>query len=370
MALTAIGLVTMIERKDPFGSVRAPCMHSSSGPVTTIASWLRPICLALQQRGMDSQMLLQAADIDPALLLHPQARVPIKAMRMLWRLAVTATGDDAFGLEVASITPFTGFHALGFAIQSSSNVHDAIMRMVRFYQVVSNSVQLHYQRDQECRLTLMVPEGEERPAPEGIDAFMALFVCRARTLLGFDMHEPLRLSLMRPPPKNIDAFQQLFRCPIRFGANTNELCFPGDLANRPLLGADPEVALQNERIVADYLARLNQGSLRQQLHECLIQSLPSGVPEQAEVASRLGLSSRTLQRRLQEEGTTFQAVLDEVRFALAKAHLCTRQYSLGEIGYLLGFSEQSNFTRAFKRWAGVTPAEFASGQRERKAKSV
>lgn len=346
-------------------------MHSSSspvtaiGPVTTIASWLRPICLALQQRGMDSQVILRAVDIDPALLLQPQARIPISAMRRLWTQAVIATGNDAFGLEVADITPFTGFHALGFAIQSSSTVHDAITRLARFYQVVSNSVQLHYQRDQECRLTLLLPEGVERPAQEGIDAFMALFVCRARTLLGPDMQEPLRLSLMRLPPVNVEAFQQLFRCPIDFAADKNELCFAGDVANRPLLGADPEVALLNDRIVADYLARLHQGSLRQQLHECLIQSLPSGVPEQATIASRLGLSSRTLQRRLQEEGASFQAVLDDVRFGLAKAYLCTQQYSLGEIGYLLGFSDHSNFSRAFKRWAGITPAEFVSGQKEK-----
>lgn len=333
-------------------------MRTSPEHVTTIASWLHPICHVLGRRGLDAKLALSRAGIAPEVLHTPRARVPVANMRRLWAEAVTMTGNDAFGIEVATKAPFASVHALGFAIQSSSSLRDVMQRLARFYQVVSNAVEVSFTPGPEGRLALRALDERIQPPREGLDACMALIVCRTRALMGDQVAPPLRVRLDRPRPVHAQAFDDAFRCPIEFNAGENALYFAAEVLDRPLPGADPELALHNDRIVAEYLATLNHGTLTQRVYACLIQRLPSGPPDQAAVADTLGLSLRTLQRRLQAENSSFQQILDTVRFELAKAYLWKEEYSLGEVGYLLGFSDHSNFNRAFKRWAGMTPAAY------------
>jgi AraC-like DNA-binding protein len=150
----------------------------------------------------------------------------------------------------------------------------------------------------------------------------------------------------------------MFGPSIEFDAVDNRLCFDTELVNKPLTTANPNLARINDQTVIDYLARFDRASIAMQVRSKIIDQLPDGIPRQDHIAGSLNLSLRSLQRRLREEETSFKDLLENTRQTLAGQYLRESHRSIGEITYLLGFSESSNFTRAFKRWTGMTPAEF------------
>jgi AraC-like DNA-binding protein len=141
-------------------------------------------------------------------------------------------------------------------------------------------------------------------------------------------------------------------------------CRPEDLA-RPLPAANPDVALANERVMLEYLERLDRADIVAQVRRRTLELLPSGQPTQLEIARGLALSPRTLHRRLAESGTGFAELLDSTRRELAAGYLQRTDYSVAEVAYLVGFAEVSSFNRAFRRWTGRSPSavrrELASG---------
>jgi len=137
----------------------------------------------------------------------------------------------------------------------------------------------------------------------------------------------------------------------------NILSFDATLANTPLSTAHPELARLNDQTVIDYLARYERNNLAMQVRAKIIEGLPDGRPSQEDIAETLNTSLRSLQRRLRDEDTTFKDLLNETQQELALQYMRDTSRSIGEVTYLLGFSEPSNFTRAFKRWTGKSPGE-------------
>ena len=164
--------------------------------------------------------------------------------------------------------------------------------------------------------------------------------------------------MKRPRPDCSDRFEALFRSPVEFGADSNALYFDPVALREPLPGANPELARANDQVVIDYLGRFDREHLSMQVRSRLIELLPGGQPAQKDIASSLNISVRNLQRRLHAEGVSFKHLLDETRKDLATQYIQDSHRRIGEITYLLGFSEPSNFTRAFRRWTGVSPNEF------------
>jgi AraC-like DNA-binding protein len=145
---------------------------------------------------------------------------------------------------------------------------------------------------------------------------------------------------------------------VEFAAPLNAVYFDATQLEQALPSANPELARANDRVVIDYLNRFDRETLSMQVRARLIDLLPSGQPNQAQVAKSLHMSVRNLQRRLQGEGSSFKQLLEETRRELAAQYIRQMHRPIGEITYLLGFSEPSNFTRAFRRWTGRTPMEF------------
>ena len=166
--------------------------------------------------------------------------------------------------------------------------------------------------------------------------------------------------MQRPEPPCKAEFAEMFGPSIEYNAADNRLCFDNEQINRPLTTANPELARINDQTVVDYLARFDRSSIAMQVRSRIIEQLPDGIPRQENIAETLHVSLRSLQRRLKEEETSYKDLLEDTRQALALQYLRESHRSIGEITYLLGFSEPSNFTRAFKRWTGKTPAEHRS----------
>ena len=153
-------------------------------------------------------------------------------------------------------------------------------------------------------------------------------------------------------------YYSFFRCPVEFGAESNLIILPLDVVNKQLTSSNPQLAQINDQVMINYLAKLDKEDIVQQVKAAILDQLPSGNVTEETVAEAVYTSKRSLQRKLNEKGTTFKTILTDVRQDLALKYIHDRKLTLTEISFMLGFSEMSSFSRAFKRWTGESPKEF------------
>jgi AraC-like DNA-binding protein len=174
--------------------------------------------------------------------------------------------------------------------------------------------------------------------------------------------QPSRVRLTHRRNDNCSEFNAFMGLDAEFAADLDEIAFPATIRQMPLVGADPYLNHLLISYCEDALCRQQSsiGTLRLSVENALVPLLPHGKARLGEVASRLGMSERTLARRLASEGVSFNVVLEELKFDLAKRYIRDMDLSISEIAWLLGYQEVSAFTHAFKRWSGTTPRQFRS----------
>jgi AraC-like DNA-binding protein len=324
---------------------------------SVLSSWTRTIVDALMARGIDAAAVLAEAGFCKNDFRDPNARLPAEATVRLWRVAVAHTGDPAFGLEVARHVGQTTFHGLGVAVLASATLRDGINRLVRYNRLVSDASELCLEiSGRDACVSLRPRLGFESPAYEVTDAVMALITrtCRLVTNRSFALGS---VFYRRPTPSDLWPYERLYRCPINFGTDLDALVFDASQLDQTLVMANPELARHNDEAVREYLARIDHGSVVDQVRSQLVNRLADRPTPQL-VARALGMSQRSLQRRLHEHGTSYEAVLGEVRKELACAFLREGRYAVGELAFMLGFEDASAFARAFRRWMGISPSAY------------
>jgi AraC-like DNA-binding protein len=325
---------------------------------TALTSWAKAIRKALEAAGFDARPLFIEAGLDMAALDDPNARYPVQGTIRLWQGVVQATGDPAFGLVVARHVTPTTFHALGYSLVASPTLKEAFERLVRYFHVVSDAAELEFHgTSKEYHFMLRVDGGGPEPSFESIDAFACVIVRMCRGLYRRE-YAPLRVSLRRPAPADTTPYERAFRAPVTFGAAQNLLVFDRATFELPLEGANAELARHNDEIIARYLARHARQNVASHVHAVLIEQLSLGEPSQQKIADTLHMSLRSLQRKLVIEGTSYTEILNDTRRELALSYIKDPHYSVSEITYLLGFSDTSSFTRAFRRWTGQAPTTY------------
>ena len=331
---------------------------NSDARATALLSQGINVVRALEARGIDGAALFRQAGCDPALLHIPETRIPNHVIQRVFELAEEATGDPCFGLDVGQQVRGVALHAVGYAWLASATLFDAMSRLARYTRVLTDFWRAEI-REEPRGLRFIVHYADPqviRPLSRQ-DAVLAGILQLCRITFG-EAFAPLEASVRREPVAASHRFEDWFRAPIVWGApQPSLLCRREDLA-RPLATTNPGVALASERLVADYLARLDRDDVVAQVKRELLGCFPAGTPIQATVARAVGLSARTLHRRLAEAGTSFEKLLDETRRELAAEYVRRTDYSVGEVAYLLGFAETSSFNRAFRRWNGKSPSEF------------
>ena len=326
--------------------------------VTSLSSIAALIARGLQTYGIDPVPILEQANIDPALIADPNVRFPITRIMKLWELSTEATGDPCVGLRVAEQFQPAVLHGLGLAWLSSDTLRDAFRRLARCSRFIDALHAISIE-DMAETTDLVIRDMEVGPliVYEDGDAGMAILVRLCRLIAGSTIN-PVRVVMQRPIPACPELFDAVFAAPIEYDAPEYRLCFDKELVDRPLETAHPELARINDQTVVDYLARFDRANITMQVRSKIIEKLPDGVPMQQSIAKTLHVSLRSLQRRLKSEQTCFKSLLENTRKTLAVQYIRESNRSLGEISYLLGFSEPSSFNRAFKRWTGKTPSEY------------
>jgi AraC-like DNA-binding protein len=319
---------------------------------------VKAICRALDAAGCDSAALLTEAGFDTKALDDPTARCPLTQTARLWRIAVAATGDPAFGIKVASHIKQTTFHALGYGLSASSTLKEAFERVQRYCHVASDAIEYEFTRTGPEYHFVIEPVDEV--ADESVDALVAAYLRMCRSLMGHD-YSPLRVEFRRAPPARVEDFQSLLRAPLQFGAARTRLVFDAEAIERRLDGGNPELARHHDAIALQYLSQIERHNIQARVRDVLTQRLANGEPSQEDVAELLNMSARTLQRKLGDEGTTYKEILDETRRVLALAYLSAPRHTVSDVTYLLGFSAGSSFTRAFRLWTGQSPSDWRAG---------
>jgi AraC-like DNA-binding protein len=324
----------------------------------TSAAWVKGVIDALAGTGLDTRALCAEAGIDTAALDETGARCPTEKLSLLWLRAVAASGNPAIALEVPQTSRPSTFDVLGYAMMSSQNMHAALERLARYLRVISNAAEISTsERGNQYRLDLELFGGSTTVPGPRYEFDLLTLVNFCRWIMQREL-TPIAVEFTHDAPADPQRYVAVFRCPVRFAALHNSLVFErADLA-LPLPTANPALAELHDRFAGEHIERMDTARTSAKGREQIICRLPDGEPRREEIARALCMSERTFQRRLLEEGTSYQELLDSTRRELAERYLRQSRLSLTEAAYLLGFSDQGNFTRACKRWFALTPGQY------------
>jgi len=321
-------LFELVER---FGLPRAALLHHAAG---RLAGW------------------------DPA-----QPRIPLTALVALFHAALNLTGRRDLGLEFGrQVRPDT-FDVLGYALMTCRNLGEAIALVPLYRRVVFDAgyseTRLARSGDTVKLSWIILPEASRAGLPYSellTESLIASWFGLGRWIAGAEL--PLREArFSHPAPEDSQPFASFFACPVRFGAGENALLFDAGLLAQPLLRADAELNLamcdEARRAIA---RRGGANDIGAAVRQALTPLMPKCEATLAHVASALAITPRTLQRRLASADFSFQAILDATRRELAQVYLRDAALSALDVALLLGYAEQSSFTRAFRAWFGTTPS--------------
>ena len=327
---------------------------------TALSSWVLLIAKALDSYALDSKALFEEAGMDYARLRDPVARFSYPSVRRLWGLAAENTGDPCFGLTVASFWHPTTLYALGYSWLASSNLDEAFQRLVRYTRIVNTAAGGVFRTEKDGDSFKLIADSSHvnmQTIPIAADAAIAMILTMCRSAYGEDFR-PRRVLMQHERPSCADRFERLFGAPVDFDQPRYEIWIDPEFIDKPLATANPELVRINDQIVTDYLAHLDRSDVTTRVRAKLIERLPDGNVGEEDIASALNLSSRSLQRKLKAQGVSFKHLLDDTRKELGMQYVRNPHHSLIEIAFLLGFSEPGNFTRAFKRWYGLSPSKY------------
>ena len=294
--------------------------------------------------------------IDPKLRLDPQKRIPRPLVDKLHRLTFEATGDAAIAVRHTEHFQPAHLGPLGFAFLTSFSLRSALEKMKRYSRLSAETFQLELVEEGAESMVYYHWVGPYSKMPFQYFGAMALLVRLCRLVVGMDWN-PLRVEFLCDPHDDLEPFEKRFRCPVHFNCERNQFVVHRNDLDRTLPRAHPALSQVHDELVVRYLADLDRNDIVSRVRTSLIDLMPEGRAEADEVAERLNMSTRTLRRRLDDEGQSFRSILSDLRKERALRYIKDETLTLTEISYLLGFSEPSSFTRAFKGWTGESPTQ-------------
>lgn len=188
------------------------------------------------------------------------------------------------------------------------------------------------------------------------DAHQAHLLTMCRLNYGSGLY-PIQVKLTRPKPPDTGPWIEVFGDSVKFDRDEVSLDFSDEQADMPLTGSNSELAILHDQAIKKYLLKLGRNNILNRSRMCIMDQLPSGRITEDDLACTLNMSTRTLHRKLRENDMTFRSLLEQVRVDLSKSYIRSHNYHITEIAFLLGYSDTSAFSRAFKNWFGHSPTE-------------
>ena len=328
----------------------------------TLATTGQILWRLIEHHGLEPEPLFRAAGIDPQIIHDPRAHIDRAKGERLIRALAGRIPDPAFGLQAAQCWHPSNLAALGYAWLSSSTLRTAFKRLVRYWRIVTADVAVRLEESPDGIEFVHLPPALDA-AIDAIrgDMVMAILVAMCRANFGAALN-PRRVALQRAAPAEPGPYPALFGCPVRFGADANRLSIGLAEADHPLPTGNRDLAAMHDRALVEQLARLDKKDVMARCRASLLERMTSGDLSEDNLARDLNMSRRSLQRRLAEAEATYQSLVDETRRDMALRYLEDPGKSATDIAFLLGYSQQSAFTRAFRRWTGKSPSAYRSSK--------
>jgi AraC-like DNA-binding protein len=287
---------------------------------------------------------------------NPQLRIAVKDQIKFLNLVADKLQDEFLGIRLAQAVDLRELGLLYYVMASSRTVGDALRRVARYSTIQNEGVRIGYRAGKLVTVTFKYLGVARQVDRHQIEFFVTILLRACQKLSGLSL-APLRVKLMHHRSRLPVEIKRLFGTHVAFSCDADELVYPGSIAGAPSANADPYLNALLVRYCDEALAQRRKRSATWQLkvENAVVPLLPHGQARIAKIASELGVSRRTLARRLTAERLTFRKVLDDLRFDLAKRYLREEDLPISEIAWLLGYRETSALNHAFKRWTGRTP---------------
>ena len=340
--------------------MRMSLKHSDTGTLDAFPSAMgvmtRLACARAGEEGVEVESLLRKAGLTRQQIDKPGTRLNVKSQIKFLELAATTLKDELLGFHLAQSVDLRLMGLLYYVMASSETLEEALRQGARYSSIVNEGIALKYREGRDVGIRLEYVGVSRHSDRHQIESSMVILVRTCRQLA--NCHLPaVRVSFAHRRGGDISEFTTFFGCDVTFGAAADEVTFSRSVKQLPVVGADPYL---NELLIKycdEALAAraTKRNSFASSVENAIALLLPHGNARVGEVARKLGVSRRTLARRLASEGLTFGGVLQSLKSDLAKRHLTDESLSISEIAWLLGYQDTSAFTHAFKRWTGSTP---------------
>jgi AraC-like DNA-binding protein len=333
-----------------------------TGPYGSLNAVL-PLLEYLEKEGFDPKSILDSVGIPRSALEDTETRLPIENFQSLWQRASEVTGDPAIALRVSTMAKANTLGIIGYLASTSVSVRSSLELVKGLTPLLLEGVECELESDDDAAFFRCTTSATSDSTPFIVEYAIGLTVTISR-IIGAAGTDPLEARFSYSAPAHADEYRRILQLPIRFDAGESGVLFPLSMMDGSNPSADAALRQVLERYAVDQLARLpTNASFRQRVRGCIVSMLPLGGLAADTVAAQFSMSNRTLRRRLQEESTSFQELHDEVRIELAIHSLTHEGRGIEEVAILVGFSDPSAFTKAFRRWTGQTPAEFIRSHR-------
>ncbi|MCL7944094.1 AraC family transcriptional regulator [Marinobacter sp. ATCH36] len=319
---------------------------------------LRLIYQAMKRKGIDTDVIFARLGVDEDYVYTEQLRTPHSAQVYFWQVVEDVSGDPDAGLHLGQFLPAYKGQVLEYLFLSSPTFGEGLRRAQNYQRLLSDAANTDFfiEGDEAC-MVLDAASDEVSRQRHFNECFVQGLITFFRSITD-DRFFPSRIEFEHERDHGEAHVSKVLGCDVVFGAKENRLYFPVSLLSHASPHAEPELLDLHERFASEQVARLEKKDIVGQVERIVAELLDSGEVTLDAVAERLGIKPRTLRTRLTEAETSFNQVLADFRYRLARQLLATTDESIDEIVYLTGFSEPSTFYRAFKRWSGMTPIEY------------
>lgn len=329
--------------------------------LTTSIAKIAPLFVILEKNGISVREFLSSEGIDPRITQSPDSRLALGALHILTEKAARMTGDEHIGLHAGEV--FAGFsNILGYILMNCATVGEAIEKYCAYQKITDEGRSIKLQiKDSHAIIEVVVMEEALAKERHLIDHMLSGLLTYFKRLTKREISTPnlIEVRFAYKAPDDISEYRRIFPCKLIFGSPMSALVFNSATLDTPIPQPNKDLLTVFERYAVELLAKLTEAdSYTNKVNRMIIKLLRGETPTIEEVARELAMSVRNLQLKLKEQGTTYSAILDDVRRDLAMRYLKDREVPIAEISYLLGFSEPSAFHRCFKKWTNSTPAKF------------
>lgn len=318
--------------------------------------------------GVDYEPLLAQAGIEPAILADNNKRIPGAVLERLLALIIPQSQDPCFGLHTSQYIQTASYSVLGYIAMNCANLKEALQQVPIYEKIVGDmGVTSTQMLDDQMRITWSCNFEHALVRRHVIENVLASWVRYARWI-GQVESNPTQVCFEHGAPEGknmLDHYEDIFHCEVLFDQPASTICFSQALLYNPIQQANEQLL----QTLLDHATQILQEIDKEQpvayqVKNLLRLMLKETLPSKEVIAQKVGLNSRTLQRRLHDEGTGYQEVLNELRLEMALHYLKNSDLSLDEIGAKIGFSEPRSFHRSFKQWTGTTAGSFREAEKQ------